>query len=207
MEHRELKEILGEGLYNQVVAKLGKDTTIAIVDANAPMIPKRRLDEVIADRSRLREQIEERDRQLVDLEARAGNAADLKQQIAELQAKNKQAAEKQLREQRLSMAIERAVRSAGARNVHAVSALLDTSKILLDGDEAIGVDGQLAALKQSDPYLFGVELTGRAPEGSGEKPQTRNNPWKKETFNLTEQGRVLQEDRNLAARLMREAGK
>lgn len=210
MTKNSIEEILGSTLYNQVVAKLGKDTTIAIVDANAPMIPKRRLDEVIADRSRLREQIEERDRQLVDLEARAGNTADLKQQIAELQAKNKQAAEaaeKQLREQRLSMAIERAVRSAGARNVHAVSALLDTSKILLDGENLLGVDGQLAALKESDPYLFGVELKGRAPEGTGKPPQGQENPWKKETWNLTKQGEAYRKDPDLAARLMREAGK
>lgn len=210
MGHRELEEILGEDLYNQVMEKVGNDTTIAIVDTNEPMIPKHRLDKVISERNQLKEVIAERDRQLTELKGGAGDAGDLKQQIAELQAKNKATAEEyegRLQQQRLSTALERAAVKAQARNPRAVISLMDTSKLTLDGDELVGADEQIAALKQSDPYLFGVELKGRVPQGTGAKPPAPNNPWKRESLNLTEQGEILRRDPNLAARLKAEAGK
>ena len=203
-----LKELLGEDLYDQVKEKLG-DTEIIVVDPNDPMVPKRRLDEVIAERNRYKELVEERDAQLADLKAGAKDNEVLKAQIAELQAKNKQVTEdyeKQLKDQRFAFAIERAVAKADARNVKAVVALLDTSKISLDGENLLGFDEQVAALKESDPYLFGVELKGRVPEGAGKPPQTQENPWKKETWNLTKQGEITKKDPDLAAKLRAQAG-
>ena len=203
-----LKELLGEDLYDQVKEKLG-DTEVIVVDPNDPMVPKRRLDEVIAERNRYKEMVEERDSQLADLKTWAKDNEVLKAQIAELQAKNKQVTEdyeKQLKEQRFAFAIERAVAKADARNVKAVVALLDTSKISLDGENLLGFDEQIAALKKSDPYLFGVDLKGRMPEGTGKPPKEIPNPWKKESFNLTEQGHILKTDPELAAKLMAEAG-
>lgn len=203
-----LKDILGDDLYKQVKEKLG-DTEVIVVDPNDPMVPKRRLDEVIAERNRYKELVEERDAQLADLKTWAKDNEALKAQIAELQAKNKQVTEdyeKQLKEQRFAFAIERAVAKADARNVKAVVALLDTSKISLDGENLLGFDEQIAALKKSDPYLFGVDLKGRMPEGTGKPPKEIPNPWKKESFNLTEQGHILKTDPELAAKLMAEAG-
>ena len=203
-----LKELLGEDLYDQVKERIGT-TEIIVVDPDNPMVPKRRLDEVIAERNRYKEMVEERDSQLADLKTWAKDNEVLKAQIAELQAKNKQATEdyeKQLKDQRFAFAIERAVAKADARNVKAVVALLDASKISLDGENLIGFDEQVAALKKSDPFLFGVDLKGRIPEGTGKPPQTQENPWKKETFNLTKQGELLRKDPDSAARLKAEAG-
>ena len=203
-----LKELLGEDLYDQVKERIGT-TEIIVVDPDNPMVPKRRLDEVIAERNRYKEQVAERDTQLADLGAKAKDHDTLRVQIAELQAKNKQAAEdyeKQLKEQRFAFAIERAVAKADARNVKAVVALLDKTKISLDGENLIGFDEQVAALKESDPYLFGVELKGRVPEGAGKPPQTPENPWKKETWNLTKQGEITKKDPDLAAKLRAQAG-
>jgi len=204
-----LKELLGEDLYDQVKEKLG-DTEVTVVDPNDPMVPKRRLDEVIAERNRYKELVEERDAQLADLKAGAKDNEVLKAQIAELQAKNKQAAEdyeKQLKEQRFAFAVERAVAKADARNVKAVMALLDTSKISLDDNgNLLGFEAQIEKLKESDPYLFGVELKGRTPEGTGKQPQIQENPWKRETWNLTKQGEIIRKDPDLAAKLKAEAG-
>ena len=203
-----LKELLGEDLYDQVKERIG-NTEITVVDPDNPMVPKRRLDEVIAERNRYKEMVAERDTQLADLKTWAKDNEVLKAQIAELQAKNKQATEdyeKQLKDQRFAFAIERAVAKADARNVKAVVALLDTSKISLDGENLLGFDEQVAALKGSDPYLFGVELKGRAPEGAGKPPQTPENPWKKETWNLTKQGEITKKDPDLAAKLRAQAG-
>jgi len=203
-----LKDILGDDLYKQVKEKLG-DAEVIVVDPNDPMVPKRRLDEVITERNRYKEQVAERDTQLADLGAKAKDHDTLRVQIADLQAKNKQAAEdyeKQLKDQRFAFAIERAVAKADARNVKAVVALLDTPKISLDGENLLGFDEQVTALKKSDPFLFGVDLKGRTPEGTGKPPQTPENPWKKETFNLTKQGEIYRKDPDLAAKLKAEAG-
>lgn len=203
-----LKDILGDDLYKQVKEKLG-DAEVIVVDPNDPMVPKRRLDEVITERNRYKEQVAERDTQLADLGAKAKDHDTLRVQIAELQAKNKQAAEdyeKQLKDQRFAFAIERAVAKADARNVKAVVALLDTSKISLDGENLLGFDEQIAALKKSDPFLFGVDLKGRMPEGTGKPPKEVPNPWKKESFNLTKQGEITKKDPDLAAKLKAEAG-
>jgi len=131
---------------------------------------------VIAERNRYKEMVAERDTQLADLKTWAKDNEVLKAQIAELQAKNKQVTEdyeKQLKDQRFAFAVERAVAKADARNVKAVMALLDKTKISLDGENLLGFDEQVAALKESDPYLFGVELKGRVPEGTG-KPRRRS---------------------------------
>lgn len=53
----------------------------------------------------------------------------------------------------------------------------------------------LAGSKQTPP--------GARPPGEGDSGK---NPWKKETRNLTEQGRITREDPALAARLKKEAG-
>jgi len=203
-----LKELLGEDLYDQVKERIGT-TEIIVVDPDNPMVPKRRLDEVITERNRYKEQVAERDTQLADLGAKAKDHDTLRVQIADLQAKNKQATEeheKQLKEQRFAFAVERAVAKADARNVKAVVALLDKTKISLDGENLLGFDEQVAALKESDPYLFGVELKGRVPEGTGKPPKEVPNPWKKESFNLTKQGQILKTDPELAVKLKAEAG-
>jgi len=208
MTKNSIEDILGSALYDQVKEKLG-DTQIAVVDPDNPMVPKRRLDEVILERNRYKDLAAEHEKQLVELKARAQHDEALQVQITELQTKNKQAAEeheKQLREERFAFAVEQAIVAAGARNVKAVMALMDTSKIAPIGDGLYGLDAQIAALKESDPYLFGVELKGRTPEGTGKSQQAQENPWKKETFNLTKQGEVLRKDPNLAIRLKAEAG-
>lgn len=201
-----LKELLGEDLYNQVKEKIG-DGEITIIAPGDQMVPKKRLDKVIAERNHYKEQLKERDGQHADLEAAGEDNVDLKAQIAELRAKNKQAAEeheKQLREQRSAAVLERAVTKAGARNTRAVIGLLDTSKLSLDGETLIGLKEQVAALKQSDPYLFGVELKGRTPKGLN-APRKVENPWKKETWNLSKQGEIFRKDPNLAAKLRAQA--
>lgn len=203
-----IEEILGKDLYEQVKAKIG-DYEIAIIGPDAAMVPKRRLDEVIAERNRYKEMVGERDAQFAALKETTQTNEVLQKQITELQTKNKQAAEeheKRLQEERRAFAVEREIVQAGARNPKAVAALLDTSKVSFIDGTLYGLDTQLDQLKKSDPYLFGVELKGRVPEGTGKPPQTPENPWKKETFNLTKQGEILRKDPDSAARLKAEAG-
>jgi hypothetical protein len=47
--------------------------------------------------------------------------------------------------------------------------------------------------------------SGRAPNSGGGGGSGQTNPWKKETFNLTEQGRLLRDNPELARQLMAQA--
>jgi len=172
-------------------------------------IPKDKYNEIAEAKKKLEEDIQERDKQLEQLKNAASNNEELKNQIEELQEANRRAAEEwqaKMAQMQLDFAIEKALAAAKAKNAKAVKALLDLEKVKLDGEALIGLDDQLKALQQSDPYLFGDSGKvggGTNPPGVGD-PEV--NPWKPETFNLTLQGKILMEDPAKATRMKAEAG-
>lgn len=85
------------------------------------------------------------------------NVDDLKAEITKLQNANKtqqQEYEKNIAEIRLTNALEKALSESGARNVKAARAMLDMSKIKLDGDTLSGLDEQVKMLKADDGTSF-----------------------------------------------------
>ena len=72
----------------------------------------------------------------------------------------------------------------------------------------LGIDEQLTALKEQYKDLFKPDLKGQGnPNNIGGTPPGVKNPWSKEHFNLTEQGRILRENPELAAQLQAAAKK
>jgi hypothetical protein len=202
-----LKELLKKaGIEEEKV-----DSTITDINKELPkhFIPKDKYNEVAEAKKKLEADIDERDKQLEQLKNAAGNSEELKAQIEQLQAENQKAAEEwqaKMAQMQLDFAIERALTAAKAKNAKAVKALLDMEKVKLDGEQLLGLDDQLKAIKESDPYLFGDSKKigdGTNPPGAGD-PEV--NPWKKETWNLTMQGKILMEDPAKATRMKAEAG-
>jgi len=202
-----LKELLKkagieEGKLDGVIADIGKELP-------KHFIPKDKYNEVAEAKKKLEADLQARDAQLEQLKQAAGNSEELKAQIEALQAENKKAAEEwqaKMSQMKLDFALEKALAAAKAKNPKAVKALLDMEKVKLDGEQLLGLDDQLKALQQSDPYLFGDSGKvggGTNPPGVGD-PEV--NPWKPETFNLTLQGKILREDPAKAARMKAEAG-
>ncbi|SHE62035.1 phage scaffolding protein [Clostridium fallax] len=117
--------------------------------------------------------------------------------------------ENKIKEMQFNYALEKALGKAGAKNSKAVKALLNNENIKLDGETLIGLDEQLKGLKTSDPYLFSEEqktkFTGIKPT-DGIKVSQGYNPWKKDSFNLTEQGKIFKENPEQAKQLASEAG-
>ncbi|MCT4686075.1 phage scaffolding protein [Vallitalea sp.] len=201
-----LKELLGEELYNQLIAKLG-DNKIAIV-SDGNYIPKQKFDQLNDTKKQLEEDIKERDTQLKDLKAKAKGNEELETKITELQEANKTAKaeyDEKLAKQQRDFAISEALSVAGAKNKKAVMALLNLDVIKVDGSDLLGLKEQLEKLKESDGYLFGEDgpgVGGREPHAPGaDHKSTTKNPWSKEHYNLTEQGRILREDPELAKQL------
>lgn len=151
----DLKELLGEELYNQVAEKAG-DHKIAVV-SDGSYIPKAKFDEKLQEVKDYKKQIEERDQQLQELGEKAKGNEELTTQIEELKKQNdttKKEYEQKLQQQAFDHALENSLSSAKVKNTKAVKALLDMDTIKLDGDTLKGLDDQLKTLKESDGYLF-----------------------------------------------------
>ena len=167
-----LKELLKkagieEGKLDGVIADIGKELP-------KYFIPKDKYNEVAEAKKKLETDLQARDAQLEQLKQAAGNSEELKAQIEQLQAENKKAAEEwqaKMAQMQLDFAIERALAAAKAKNAKAVKALLDMEKVKLDGEQLLGLDDQLKALQQSDPYLFGD--SGKV--GGGTNPANASN--------------------------------
>lgn len=82
---------------------------------------------------------------------------------------------------------------------------------LVMGEDEDAISENVSALKKLVDSLVAVEVdkafksTGRVP-GKGKSGGTQNNPFSKDTYNLTEQMRLLQENPELAKQLKMEAG-
>jgi hypothetical protein len=69
----------------------------------------------------------------------------------------------------------------------------------------VGVEDILKPMREAAPHLFKAEPgTDYRPNGGGTPPA--NNPWKKESFNLTEQGRLYKENPAMAKQMASAAG-
>lgn len=68
-------------------------------------------------------------------------------------------------------AISIALANAKAKNIKAVKALLDESKISIDGDNVVGLEDQLSKIKKDNDYLFASDTQQPSIEKpSGSKP-------------------------------------
>ena len=133
----------------------------------------------------LTKQIEARDNQLTELKSKATNNDALSKKIEELQTANANAKteyEKTIADMKRDNAVNNSIRDAKAKNVKAVRALLDMSKIKMDGETVLGLKDQIDALTKSDAYLFETETTtttgfkGGFVAGQGSNGNTTDTP-------------------------------
>lgn len=160
-------------------------------------VPKSQLDTVNAENTTLKQSVADRDKQLEELKKSSGNNEALQKQIKELQDANKEAAKKhadELKELRLTNAIKLAV----AGKVHdedMAAALFDRSKLVLTEDGRVaGLEEQLKVIQETKGFLFKTtgSSQGYNPAGGGSGGTV--NPFAKDTFNLTEQGKLFREN-------------
>ena len=175
----------------------------------AGFIPKARFDEVNETKKELEQQIQERDNQLKELQKKAKGNEELEKRIQELQETNK-ATKEQYEAKIKDMTITAAIQSklTDAKYPDLLLTKFDQSKLSIAEDGTVlGIDEQLAVLKEQYKDLFKPDLRGREPNNIGGTPPGTKNPWSKEHFNLTEQGRILRENPELAAQLQAAAKK
>lgn len=169
----------------------------------AGFIPKARFDEVNETKKELEQQIQERDNQLKELQKKAKGNEELEKRIQELQEANK-ATKEQYEAKIKEMTINAAIQSklTDAKYPDLLLTKFDKSKLsIADDGTVLGIDEQLTTLKETYKDLFKPDVKGKDPNNTGSSHSGQKNPWSKEHFNLTEQGRILRENPELAAQL------
>ena len=160
-----LKELLGEELYNQVTAALkgkgegGKDVELAIAN-DGSYFPKAKYDELNEKYKAADKLAKDTQKALDDLKA-AGDPTELKTQLEKAQ----QDAKKQADEYKAAMAdleLTYALRGAltDAHDPDIVAGLVDKKQLKLQDGKLSGLDEQLKALKEQKAFLF------KQPEGN-----------------------------------------
>lgn len=146
-------------------------------------VTKTRFNEVNEENKTLKQSVADRDKQLEDLKKSSGDNAELKKQIETLQQQNadqKKAHDAEMAQLKLDNAIDAALTAAGAKNIKAVRAMIDTSKMKLGEDGTVeGLPDAIKAVQKSDSYMFNTvqqkqqTFKGFQPGASGEvKPGT-----------------------------------
>lgn len=174
-------------------------------------VEKAKFDEAATAKSNLETQIKERDKQLETLKKTAGDKEKLEATIKQLQEDNKSAKTKyetDLKNLRIDSAVKLKL-SGTAQDVDIVASLIDKTKLIVSDDGTVaGLDEQITPLKTSKPFLFKdvKPQKNKSYEPAGGNGGNKVNPFKKETFNMTEQGRLFKENPALAKSLAQEAG-
>ena len=107
--------------------------------------------------------------------------------------------------------LDKVIAESGPRDKFAersIKGLIDKDKLQFSDGEIIGLKDQLEDIKQNADYLFAKEgPTGKKPNIEGETPSSKyqKNPWSKEHWNLTEQGRLVRDQPELAKKLKSQA--
>lgn len=153
MKKEELMKL--EGMTEELATEIAK---MSAEEAKG-MIPKTRLDEVIAERDNAKKDHADVLKQLGALQKENGSVEDLKAQIQKLQDDAKEAEKAHNAEMltlKINNAVETALINAKALNAKAVKALLNLEGAELAEDGTVkGLDEQIKNVQKSDGYLFG----------------------------------------------------
>ncbi len=173
----DLKELLGEELYNKVIEKLG-DKKIDIVN-DGRWIPKAKFDDVNEEKKQYKEQVDNLNKELGKLQKQLEDNQAANETIEKLkqQIKDKETEMEKIRKQN---AIKFEVLKYNPNDVADILPHLKEDTISIAEDGIItGLKEQLDSLKENKPYLFKqVEPQGTGGSlGAGEKKKqpTGNN--------------------------------
>lgn len=162
-------------------------------------VPKERFDEVNGKLKEANSTIETLKKDNKDNEGLQQQVTQYKEKVAEL--------EKTAANTQKEYALKDKLKEAGVLDAdYIIYKQGGLDKFTFDKDgKPIGIDDVLKPMKESSPHLFKADKPGGYnPAGGGNPPAS--NPFAKESFNLTEQGRLLREDPTQARQLAAAAG-
>lgn len=183
MKKEELMKL--EGMTEELAVKVAKMS----VEEMDMMVPKTRLDEVIAERDSYKTSHADVLKQLGALQKETGDVQSLKDKIQELQDNAKETEKNhaaEIQTLKINNAVDNALNGAKALNVKAVKALLNLEKAELDENGSVkGLAEQIKALQTAEDskFLFGSSTMKGAKVGeSGNDDGTKGVDTSKMTY-------------------------
>ncbi|MBS5952573.1 phage scaffolding protein [Paraclostridium bifermentans] len=146
----DLKQLLGEELYNQVTSKLG-DKKIMVDDGN--FIPKARFDKVNDQKKELETQLKTSNETIETLKKNNVDNETLQSTISEHE-KTIEKLKKEAEDKDFSYSLRGALKEAGCIDSKALEVYLTKEKLKLEEGKIVGLEEQLNSLKESKTYLF-----------------------------------------------------
>lgn len=154
-----LKGVISEGLYDALAGELAGKEGIKLGNlATGAYVGREKYDALKSDYEALRSQQAQLASQLDQAVAHAEALSGAEAQAQEWKQKAEQTAmdaEEKLAAARFDFALDTALREAGARNIRAVRALLDTDALRHAEDFCAAAGKALGAVREENPFLFG----------------------------------------------------
>lgn len=194
-----LKEILEKAVIAD--GKLDVDATMKAVTTEFPKhaVPKKDYNDKV-------EELKTANTTITDLKKDNGDNAELQTKITtyETEIANLKTTAGNTRKE---YALKEKLREAGVQDAdYVIYKQGGLDKFIFDKEgNPVGIDDVMKPLKESSPHLFKVDTgAGYKPAGGGNPPVT--NPFAKDTYNLTEQGKLFKEHPEQAKQLAAAAG-
>lgn len=160
---------------------------------------------VEADRDNFKEQLTTAQESLkgfegIDIEELNGKVKALTEDLQSKEATY----QKELSNRDFNTLLESQIAEFGAKSAKAVRGFLDIEALKASKEQTTDIKNALEAIKTDNDYLFnGAAGSPTIVKGATAGNQSLiTNPWKKDTFNLTEQGKIFKENPDLAKQLM-----
>lgn len=195
-----LKEILEKAVITD--GKLDVEAAVKAINAEFPKhaVPKQDYNDKVKELSTASETIE-------DLKKNNADNAKLQQKVKDYEVETARL-KTEADNTRKEYALKDKLKEAGVTDAdYIIYKQGGLDKFTFDKDgKVIGLDDVLKPMRESSPHLFknAGGAGGYDPAGGGKPPV--NNPFAKETYNLTEQGRLFKQNPEQARQLAAAAG-
>jgi len=204
---KKVADLLGEELSKQVEEKLG---TVELAVMNDGTVVKAEKHETLKTeygdlQTKYDKDIKEINEKLATAIADSKDIETLKQTLETVKGESKTLTDdlqNQLSDVKKVSAVKVDLIKEKAKDIVGIMAHIDMKKVSMDGDNLIGYTEQRDKIKADFPFQFGEDVQkGTDPHKNGDPNKERKNPWSKEHYNLTEQGRIVREDPSLAEQM------
>ena len=180
-----LKELLGEELYNQVKEKI-RDKELFVNDGT--YIPKNKFDDLNNDKKKIKEQLDEANKKIEELSK--VNSEDLQKEIDNWKKKyedDTKALNEDIAKREREYLINDLVRDLKFSSESAKKAFkseLSSKDLKIEDGKLIGFDDYLSSYKKNDPKAFVEDNNPNEPTGINLGGEHKDKPPKKEVSTL-----------------------
>lgn len=215
----DLKELLGEELFQQVNEKLDEETELMVNDGS--YIPRDKFNE---EREKVKElnseldtaktQLEQTNEKLEDLKEVAESKDEVESKLSEIKSEYEEYKEnekKRINRMKLTNRLEKKLiekENAHPKTVDLIVGEFDLDKMeLTDEGEIVGYSEQVGKVKDKREPLFGVEKVKGDEPADGEDTSITKNPFKQGQISLSQQSDLIRNKPETAKKFIKAAGK